>query len=630
MLYLILAAAGFFIQNTSGDPVPGAWVGARGMWFGSANSNGYYTFAGEEPDTLSIHATGFGDWTGSKPWNGQIVRLRETVFYTGEFILVTGSRGPLSGVIPSTTMLYEDDTAELSRSGMNSLNGMVPGITVREYGGSMPVVSLSIRGADPSQVDHMIDGVSMVSARDGMPTGLFDPAVFASVEVARGGSATGNGGSGSAGAINYLPPLSSQPLSVSMSALSSGAAYFTGKHRGSAISIRRNIGNKGTEGISTTFLTAGRYRNVKLGFLGGWASGDVEGPTWSAASDGEREQAQAEGWATLVHDNYEVDISAGAGFMDYLQTEPFNADDSHRDLTIRTSLLWNGPVIVQGGFNSAWLTSTATDDHAVRSGTVHVSKRHRFLYANLGCLLGTDKSIQLSGRATVDQQVIRNLTLHSSVFSDHRIPTVNDLYWPSDGYTSGNPDLRNERSTGVETGGAWRGDGITGEICGFVTISDDLIIWLPDGSGVWSPSNISSSISKGVELSGSVDLGTSSFSGTYTWNIATDETENTPREGMLLPYRPEYTWGLSAESTAPLEIETGVDLAGMGKRFTNRTQSEYLAEYFIINGTAGRQITAQLSVELGVGNILDTSYEETNGYEGRGRTLRLTFEYTGE
>ena len=630
MLYIALAAAGFFIQNIQGDPIPGTWVGDRETWFGAADGNGYYTFSGEEPDTLYIHATGFGDWAGPQPFDGQIIMLHVSVFHTGEHILVRGSRGSLSGTIPSTSMLLNDEIADLSMNGMNFLNGKVPGITVREYGGSMPVVSLSIRGADPAQVDHMIDGISMISARDGMPTGIFDPAVFTSVEFARGGAASGGSGSGSAGAINYQPPLSSQPPHFSLSALSNGAAYFAGKYRGSAVSIRRNIGSEGTGGFSSTLLTVGRYRNIKLGFLGGWASGDVEGPTWSATSDGQREQAQAEGWATILHESIEVDISAGTGLMSYLQTEPFQIDDTHKDLTVRTSLLWSGPVALQGSFNSSWLSSTATDDHSIQSVTFHVSKTHKFLYANLGCGIGTDNSIQFSGRATAEQQVISGLTLHSSVFSDHRVPTVNDLYWPSDGYTSGNPDLKNERSTGVETGGVWRGDGITGEICGFVTGSHDLIIWLPDGSGLWSPSNISSSFSKGIELSGGIDLGTSSFSGTFTWNIATDETENTPREGMLLPYRPEYTWGVSAEAAILLELELGADISGTGKRFTNRTQSEYLAEYFIISGTLGRRLLPQLAVELGVVNVLDTVYEETSGYNGRGRTFRITFEYTGE
>jgi outer membrane cobalamin receptor len=628
LLYFILAAAGFFVQQTDGNPIPGAWVGRDGAWFGFTDNQGYYCFHGTEPDSLSVHATGFADWTGLKPRDGEIVKLHETVFSTGEYILVSASRGSLMKTIPSTALLTGDEITDLSTGGMTYLNGKVPGISVREYGGSMPVVSVSIRGADPSQVDHMIDGISIVSARDGVPTGIFDPAVFTSVEIARGGAVTGGSGTGSAGAINYLPPLSSQPLSFTISTLSSGGAYFSGKYKGSAVSLRRNIGNEDTEGYSTTLLATGRYRDLRAGFLGAWASGDIEGPDWSPESDGHREQAQAEGWATLLYENFEMDISAGAGLMDYLQTEPFAVNDVHKDFTARTSLIYRGPVTLRGDLNSTWLNSTATDDHAMQFGTVHITKTHNFLFANLGCRFGSDESVHLSGRATAEQRLNR-LTLHSSIFTDHRVPTVNDLYWPSDGYTSGNPDLKVERSTGTEMGIAWASDYLTGEICGFFTKADDLIIWLPDESGTWTPSNISSSFSKGVEFSGSFDTGCTAVSGTFTWNIATDETDNTPREGMLLPYRPEYTWGFSADIGIPLEIMLCMDVNGMGKRFTNRTQSEYLGEYWIADAVLKRQLSNSIGIELGAGNILDTRYEETNGYAGRARTLRLTLEYTG-
>ncbi|MCK5131439.1 MAG: TonB-dependent receptor [Candidatus Sabulitectum sp.] len=629
MLFLILASAGFFVQQTNGYPLPGAWVGNGGSWFGFTDNLGYYSFHGTEPDTLSVHATGFDDWTGPRPGDGEIVKLHEAVFDTGEYILVRASRGSLMKTIPSTALLTGDEIADLSTGGMSCLNGKVPGVSIREYGGSMPVVSVSIRGGDPSQVDHMIDGNSIVSARDGMPTGIFDPSVFTSVEIARGGAATGGSGSGSTGAINYLPPLSSQPLSFSISALSNGGACFTGKYQGSAVSIRRNIGNEGTVGYGTTLLTTGKYSDLRVGFIGAWASGDIEGPSWSIKSNGHRKQAQVEGWTTLVHGNFEMDLGAGGGLMDYRQTEPFAVDDTHKDFTARTSLLWNGPLVIRGGFNSTWLKSTATDNHAMQFAVVNITKTHSFLHADLGCRFGSDQSVHFSGRATVEQQQNR-LTLHSSVFSDYRIPTVNDLYWPSDGYTSGNPDLKSERSTGAEAGGAWTGNCFSGEICWFLAKSDDLIIWLPDEGGIWAPSNISSSLSKGVELSSGFDMGSTAVSGTFTWNIATDETENTPREGMLLPYRPEYTWGLSTDIGVPPGIVVEMDLSGTGKRFTNRTQSECLDEYWLADCAVNLQFSPLMKVEVGIGNIFDTSYEETNGYTGRRRTLRLTFEYTGE
>jgi len=629
LLFLILVSSGFFIQQIDGSPIPGAWVGSEGTWFGFTDHIGHYSLHGSEPDSISVHATGFKDWSGPIPSDSTVIYLQETVFDNGELILVTAFRGSLKNVIPSTTRLTDHELSELSTSGMGYLNGRIPGVSVREYGGSMPIISVSIRGADPSQVDYMVDGISIVSARDGMPTGIFDPAVFTSVEIARGGAIAGGSGAGSAGAVNYLPPLLSQPLSISFCTLSNGGVYINGKHRGSAISLRRNIGNTGTVGYSTTLLTTGRYRNLGIGFLGAWASGDTEGPTWSIESDGQRKQGQAEGWATLVHKSLEMDLSVGTSLMDYRQTLPFDVDDAHSDFTVRTSLQWNGPITLRGGFNGTWLESSATNDHAMQFGTIHATKKHGFLFADMGLRFASDWGTYLSGRVTAEKSR-ESFHLFTSAFSDFRVPTINDLYWPSDGYTSGNPELESERTTGAEIGAGYTGISFAGDICGFITSSDDLIIWLPDDSGVWSPSNISSSFSKGVELSSSFVMGFATLSGTFTWNIATDETADTPRRGMLLPYRPEYTWGGGSHIELPLDLAVELSVNGMGKRFKNRTQSEFLGEYWIADIALSRYFSHEVRIDLGLLNILDTSYEETNGYAGRGRTLRLSLEYTGE
>lgn len=629
MLYVILASAGFFIQTTDGSPIPGAWVGNSGEWFGFSDSLGYYSYYGTEPESLTVHATGFADWAGLKPLDTETVFLTETAFASEGYILVTASRGSLINTIPSTTQLTEDDILDISIGGMSSLNGKVAGVSVREYGGSMPVVSVSLRGGDPSGVNYMIDGVSIVSARDGMPTGIFDPSVFTSVEIARGGGSAGGIGSGSAGAVNYLPPLSSQTFSMRITSLSNGGTYFSGKYHGSALSLRRNVGSYGSVGYSTTFLTTGRYKNLNTGFIGAWAEGDIEGPDWSPATNGYRKQAQAEGWATLVYESLEFDVSSGAGLVDYLQSEPFSVDDTHKDFTTRFSLLWNGPLTVKGGFNSTWLRSTATSNHSMQFATIHMAKMYNFLKANLDCKLASDNTLHISGRATVEQQ-FDAFTFHTSLFSDYRAPTVNDLYWPADGYTSGNPELESERSAGAEIGAAWDTEFFTGTICGFLSRSNNLIIWLPDESSIWTPSNISSSSSHGVEIAGGFSHNFSTLTGTFSWNIATDETEGTPRTGMLLPYRPEYCWGVSADLEMPWEMALGVNLTGVAKRFINRTQSEFLDDYILTDASLGRRLFHEINLAIGMSNIFNTAYEETNGFTGRARNYHLTLEYNGE
>ncbi len=155
-------------------------------------------------------------------------------------------------------------------------------------------------------------------------------------------------------------------------------------------------------------------------------------------------------------------------------------------------------------------------------------------------------------------------------------------------------------------------------------------MWLPDASGIWSPSNISSSLSKGIELGSSVSINKATFSASGTWNVATDETEGSVREGMLLPYRPEYSWGMSGELDLWSNLRSAFSITGIGKRFTNRTQTEALDEYYTADVSVAYHFASEFDLEFGIGNLTNTIYEETNGYNGMGRTFRLTTTFIGE
>jgi outer membrane receptor protein involved in Fe transport len=155
-------------------------------------------------------------------------------------------------------------------------------------------------------------------------------------------------------------------------------------------------------------------------------------------------------------------------------------------------------------------------------------------------------------------------------------------------------------------------------------------VWLPGKTGVWTPSNVASSVSRGIEFSTGFNWGATLLGGTVSWIIATDETENTPREGMLLPYRPEYIWGAGAETQVLWHFVVKAGVTGMGIRFTDRTQGGYLSEYTVADFALRRQLSRGIALEAGVKNAFDTNYQETNGFPGPARVFRLTFEYTGE
>lgn len=629
LLLMVIMASGFHVVQPDLSPVSGAWIGTPDNWIGATDPDGFFQLSDSLPDSIRIHCTGFSDWAGSLPEPGDSVTITPVVLDTGEMITVLASRGSLGRTVPSTAIVTGEELSRISNMGMERLGSTVPGVTVREYGGSMPVVSLSLRGGDPSQVDYMVDGVSIVSARDGMPTGVFDPAIFSSLEVSRGGGAPGGLGTGSSGALNWLPPAGNHPLKVYLAGFSDGAFGVVGRFSRTGVSFKRTVGSQGSEGFSASIVSTFAEGMFSGGVLAGWAEGDTESPDWTLQGDGNRDQRQAEGWINWAGGSYEIDASAGAGYMKHRQTEPYLIHDTHEDFTGRLSGAWKGPVTIRGAFEYSKLTSTATGDHFSDFVTLESEYGSGGFSSFAGCRLDGGEAV-FSGRINFRETLpLPDTGYHLSVFTDHRIPTINDLYWPFDGVTSGNPQLRNERSSGVEAGASLEGDWLSAGLCGFITSTTDLIVWLPEADGVWRPSNISSSLSRGVETEITGRFRSLSIGGNLTWNLAEDRTEGTPRYGMLIPYRPEYYWNISSKVELPARCSIRADISGTGKRFTNRTQTEYLDDFALLDITFSTCISPQITATVSAGNVLDTDYYTGSGYPGRGRTATLTFEYTG-
>jgi len=67
-----------------------------------------------------------------------------------------------------------------------------------------------------------------------------------------------------------------------------------------------------------------------------------------------------------------------------------------------------------------------------------------------------------------------------------RLPTFNDLYWQP----GGNLDINPEQSYQVDVGHQIQWNGATLKLNSYYITTDDMIRWLPDTSGIWSPENV--------------------------------------------------------------------------------------------------------------------------------------------
>jgi vitamin B12 transporter len=97
----------------------------------------------------------------------------------------------------------------------------------------------------------------------------------------------------------------------------------------------------------------------------------------------------------------------------------------------------------------------------------------------------------------IEQKFSEKYILSFNTSKNFRIPTFNDLYWQP----GGNINLKPEDSYQFEIGNAISLKNISFQVNGFYIKSSYLIQWIPNPSGVWSPTNTDETRNLGIEFS---------------------------------------------------------------------------------------------------------------------------------
>jgi len=213
-------------------------------------------------------------------------------------------------------------------------------------------------------------------------------------------------------------------------------------------------------------------------------------------------------------------------------------------------------------------------------------------------------------------------------------PTLNDLYWPADYYTKGNPDLKPE--VGWHTDVTLEHSLLKDKV--FVTLSyfrwnvDDKIQWEPDASGVWSPINLAGykadGIEAGIKIGPFYDL---TLALNYTYTNAEEENRAYTRQSYY-PVDFQYTMVKRRAAMTPenqfkgeLIYKSGFGLTAtataryVGERVVYMTETTTYPDTTTVAYALGSYWTADLKLEqrlfkhfllsLAVRNILDKEYD---------------------
>ena len=547
-----------------------------------------------------------------------------------------------------------------------------PSVMLKDYGN---LTTIGLRGADAEQTLILLDGVKLNSAQDN----LFDlttlPLAMAQrVEVVRGNNSALYGANSIGGVVSVTTPeperlgaeatagigsFGKRYLQATQSDWSAPLGYVvTGSlsrtddrftYRDTSDSVRERINSDiGSQDVMAKGVYAqSRHRVSLLGEYGITRRGEPGPTSWPSDS------ARMEDYRGIAHLSYELQESDDSQFEAGLYSQ-----QSWRHYWDPDTLSWvndthvtrtSGIVVKQTTHVTRWASviaglegereqfqSTAIGTPLRRTGSGWAEARLHWLSFDIVPMArfdwlndtkqGPDSTIARSNTRVVSPKLPLThagppwLSLYASAGRSFRAPTFNELYWPEDPWTKGNPNLKPELATSVDLAASARYRSfLAGRLGLWHSFLTDLIQWQPDSAYVYRPVNLDTATITGSELELSLSSKHAGVAGNATYMLARSHN-------MDLIYRPRLSFGVSPWATWSI-AKMNCDIRYTGQRYTTPdtlppNHANSLPGFLVLDvGVALAPTFGRLETALrgGVRNLFDRQYEVMRDYPVPGR-----------
>ncbi len=562
-------------------------------------------------------------------------------------VVVTATRmaEPLAEVSASVAVVTAEQIAARGATRLDEVLQDVVGLHVVSSGPAGSLSSASIRGSEASQVLVLIDGVRLNSPQNGqfdlnqLPVTLNE---IERIEVLRGAASALYGSNALGGVINIITrsPEETPSTQVGLTEGRYDARIINGSTSRRIGDFRYRLGAGYQE--SDGYRKNSDFDQYTVNGVFGYSPADDVDVEFSAyhidyksgipgSESWQTPEAEQEDNGTVASLKLEAPVGpvkvTARGIYEHHRNDyrdpagwvPIN--ETHKVDTYGTELQaekdFEGQIFLVGGdYYRDKLDSSSIGDEDQEHGALF-GQYQTDLYSKLTLLLGlrydihSDFDNELSPRAALHATLTETTRLRLSASKAFRAPTLNDLYWPTDAYSKGNPDLDPETAWEYELAlDQALGDRGRVSLAGFLRDAEDLISWQPDENYVYSPVNVSDARIWGVEVDGSFDLcDFATVGGNYTYLHPKDRDTD---EYLLGKPRHE-THGFVA--LQPLE-ETTLRFDGRYLRYyaeaTRKDKDYFVADLALTHAIMLGDVAIDATVS--VKNLFDKDYEANPGY----------------
>ncbi len=620
--------------------------------------------------------------------------LTETVYQMNVVqVTATKQRSLVSEVPASVEIMSARELQTRNIQDISDAVSAIAGVYAKEYGGLGGLKTASIRGSSSSQVLVLVDGQRVNNAQSGdVDLSTIPVEGVERIEVVRGGSSALYGADAVGGVINVLTKTRTYETSVGGDARFLAGSFGTrgveasgnaslekvfavlsykylqsdgdfpytssqGKEERlqNADMVSHGVFAKGTWNIGEEVMGRSLTLSGQYYFSEAGVPGTIDAPKLGA-----RKKNQSES-LNLVYEQKVGSPYNTVSLQSYFNNVEFNYDDT---LSLVKEHSYNHNIAfgaeARGRFVLAdWSALTAgyayRRDELTGTATSTVQKRGlNSLYAQMelapllepgGFLrrvialpavrwdhfsdFGGEVSPKIGLVVATGEESQASLKLNYGL--SYRAPSFNDLYWPKDAYSVGNPNLKPEEGEDFDIGTMVRYPpalGLAIDLTYFSNSITDMILWQQGATGLWSPENVGKASIKGVEAKVSVSpwKGIVHLAWSYTYLDARNKTDKPNEYDMQLPNRAKHaqTFSLRFDHAGAYAI---VDVSYTGKRYVTTANTVTLPAYTVTDGLVGYRLPLdpfQLDAKLEVRNIGDVRYQVMEGFAMPGREIRFS------
>ena len=574
--------------------------------------------------------------------------------YSLDEIVVTATRYPVhkNETPVSVEVINQEKINNSTAENVAEVINNIAGVNIINYGGSTGQKIIHIRGSKPSQVLILMDGQPINNNQNGQTDlGQLPLSNVKKIEVLKGPASALYGANALGGVVNIMTETAdedpSRDLNVSFGSYNSSDlefSYSTTKEKNSYLftidkkssaGFRKNPDHSGMTQLALfSKINHQLNDNSELVFTLNYQDSNKEVPGSLSYQTPNAIQNDLTKNINIKWKQNKSHLETTAMFYYNKHKQKYDNPDQfsyegpslHKTKNIgfdikRTNYLNKHTISYGMEIKNNSIDSNENGEHEFLNSSLFLQDEWQ-LKDSLKLILGSryDNHEKFGSRVNTRlgtmYNINKNINCYFSAGQAYRTPTFNDLYWPADAFSEGNPDLSPENGMAYEIGLIKKNNNMKTEINVFKKEITDMISWAQGSDDIYRPYNINKAAINGLELIFEKQLNQYfSLSFNYSYLDAVNQKTNEQLAGSA-----KHRSNLNLKYT-PADYKISVNSSYVGTR-----ADDSLNNYIVVDTRLAKTLIVknkEIEVSLSINNLFNKNYQVNTGYPMPNRNYTL-------